>query len=67
MSYLATDKPVTLHELGVKYGASEKIATLTAYDASFAALVDRCGIDVILVGDSLGNVLQGHSTCQKYV
>ncbi len=43
MSYLATDKPVTLHELGVKYGASEKIATLTAYDASFAALVDRCG------------------------
>lgn len=62
MSYLASDKPITLHELGVKYGNGEKIATLTAYDASFAALLDRCGIDVMLVGDSLGNVLQGHST-----
>ncbi len=62
MSYLATDKPVTLHELATKHAAGEKITTLTAYDASFAALVDRCGIDVILVGDSLGNVLQGHTT-----
>ncbi|MBV2234149.1 MAG: 3-methyl-2-oxobutanoate hydroxymethyltransferase [Sterolibacterium sp.] len=62
MSYLASDKPITLHELGKKYAAGEKIATLTAYDASFAALLDRNGIDVMLVGDSLGNVLQGHST-----
>ncbi|SMB26172.1 3-methyl-2-oxobutanoate hydroxymethyltransferase [Sterolibacterium denitrificans] len=62
MSYLVSDKPVTLHELGTRYAAGEKIATLTAYDASFAALLDRCGIDVILVGDSLGNVLQGHGT-----
>lgn len=35
---------------------------MACYDASFAALVDRCGVDVILVGDSLGNVLQGQST-----
>ena len=62
MSYLSTDKPVTLHELASKHTSGEKIATLTAYDASFAALVDRCGVDVILVGDSLGNVLQGHTT-----
>lgn len=62
MSYLGTDKPITLHELTTKYTRGEKIATLTAYDASFATLLDRCGIDVILVGDSLGNVLQGHTT-----
>lgn len=40
----------------------EKIATLTAYDATFAALIDACGMDVILVGDSLGMVIQGHAT-----
>ena len=39
--------------------AAEKITCLTAYDASFAKLFDECGIDVILVGDSLGNVIQG--------
>lgn len=43
-------------------GEGEKIAVLTCYDASFASLMERCGIDVMLVGDSLGNVLQGHST-----
>ncbi len=40
--------------------SAEKIACLTAYDASFAKLFDECGIDVILVGDSLGNVIQGN-------
>lgn len=40
----------------------EKIAMLTAYDASFAALEDRCGVDVILIGDSLGNVIQGKTS-----
>ena len=40
----------------------EKIAMLTCYDASFAALMDRCGVDMLLVGDSLGNVVQGHGT-----
>ena len=38
----------------------QKIAMLTAYDASFAALCDRAGVDVLLVGDSLGMVIQGH-------
>jgi len=37
----------------------EKITCLTAYDSSFAKLFDECGVDVILVGDSLGNVIQG--------
>ncbi len=38
----------------------KKITCLTAYDASFAQLFDACGVDSILVGDSLGNVIQGH-------
>jgi 3-methyl-2-oxobutanoate hydroxymethyltransferase len=40
----------------------EKIACLTAYDASMAALVDAAGTDVVLVGDTLGMVIQGHAT-----
>lgn len=40
----------------------EKIACLTAYDASFASMLDRAGVDIVLVGDSLGNVIQGQST-----
>ncbi len=40
----------------------EKIAVLTCYDASFAALLEANGIDILLVGDSLGMVLQGHET-----
>jgi len=62
MTYLASNKPVTLLELTRMKLASEKIAMLTGYDASFAALEDRCGVDVILVGDSLGNVIQGKTS-----
>ncbi len=40
----------------------EKITWLTAYDYSFAALIDKAGVDAILVGDSLGMVMQGHDT-----
>jgi 3-methyl-2-oxobutanoate hydroxymethyltransferase len=62
MTYLASNKPITLPELGRMKKDGEKIAMLTGYDASFAALEDRCGVDVILVGDSLGNVLQGKTS-----
>lgn len=63
MAYLQeTNKPVTLTELARMHAQSEKIAMLTCYDASFASLLDRCGVDVLLVGDSLGNVLQGHKS-----
>ena len=49
MTYLQEPrKPVTLTELGRMRGVGEKIAVLTCYDASFAALVDRCGVDVAL-------------------
>lgn len=39
-----------------------KIATLTCYDASFAAMLEEAGVELLLVGDSLGMVLQGHET-----
>ncbi len=54
--------PVTLNTLAQMCAAGEKIACITAYDASFAELVDAAGADVVLVGDSLGMVIQGHDT-----
>ena len=56
------EKPVTLDTLRRMKAEGEKIACLTAYDASFAAAVDAAGTDVVLVGDSLGMVVQGHDT-----
>ncbi|MDR6450016.1 3-methyl-2-oxobutanoate hydroxymethyltransferase [Paraburkholderia terricola] len=55
-------KAVTAPALTNMKAAGEKIAMLTCYDASFASLMDRCGVDMLLIGDSLGNVLQGQST-----
>jgi 3-methyl-2-oxobutanoate hydroxymethyltransferase len=55
-------KAVTLPSLCEMRASGEKIAMLTCYDSSFAALMDRCGVDMLLVGDSLGNVVQGRST-----
>lgn len=52
-------KPVTLHRLREMYASGEKIAMLTCYDAAFARLLDAAGVDALLVGDSLGMVLQG--------
>ena len=52
----------TLTALQAMRGKDEKIAVLTCYDASFAALLEKQGVDVLLVGDSLGMVLQGHET-----
>ena len=54
--------PVTLATLQSMKESGEKIAALTCYDASFAVLVDAAGADVVLVGDSLGMVIQGHDT-----
>lgn len=55
-------KAVTIPVLLAMRAAGEKITMLTCYDASFATLMDHCGIEVLLVGDSLGNVCQGQSS-----
>lgn len=52
----------TLTQLQTMHERGEKIAMLTCYDASFAALLENNGIDALLVGDSLGMVLQGQET-----
>lgn len=54
-------KKVTVSSLLKKKQAGEKITSLTAYDASFAKMFDEQGIDALLIGDSLGMVLQGES------
>lgn len=53
---------MTLHRLRAMHASGEKITMLTCYDASFARLLDDAGVDVLLVGDSLGMVLQGHAS-----
>ena len=58
----ASRPPVTLSTLARMKTDGEKIASLTCYDASFAVLLDAADVDVVLVGDSLGMVIQGHST-----
>ncbi|HET6786801.1 MAG TPA: 3-methyl-2-oxobutanoate hydroxymethyltransferase [Aquabacterium sp.] len=55
-------KPMTLHRLREMHTQGEKITMLTSYDAMFTRLVDECGVDCILVGDSLGMLVQGHSS-----
>src|SRR5690348_468180 len=52
----------TVPGLAAMTRTGEKIAMLTCYDASFAALLDRAGVDAMLVGDSLGMVIGGHAS-----
>jgi len=61
MGYLQGDKPITITKLLAMHAEGEKIAMLTAYDSTMSALLNRCGVETILIGDSLGNVIQGHS------
>lgn len=61
-STIATTKKKTIADLQQMKQAEQKIASLTAYDASFAAMLDQANIDILLVGDSLGMVMQGHSS-----
>lgn len=55
-------KLVTLHRLREMHAAGEKITMLTCYDAAFARVLDEAGVEVLLVGDSLGMVLQGRDS-----
>ncbi|WP_037587765.1 3-methyl-2-oxobutanoate hydroxymethyltransferase [Stenoxybacter acetivorans] len=53
---------ITVNTLRKMKTEHQKIATLTCYEASFAALMDNAGVEVLLVGDSLGMVVQGHQS-----
>ena len=55
-----TRKPVTVPMLQLMKSAGEKIVMVTAYDSTFARIIDDAGVDAILVGDSVATVLQGH-------
>jgi 3-methyl-2-oxobutanoate hydroxymethyltransferase len=55
-------KAVTIPSLNALRAAGEKITMLTCYDASFASLMDNCGVEVLLIGDSLGMVCNGHTS-----
>ena len=61
-SYTQQTSRLTVRSLQTMKKDGDKIACLTAYDASFAQVLDRAGVDVVLVGDSLGMVVQGRQT-----
>ncbi|KFC65334.1 3-methyl-2-oxobutanoate hydroxymethyltransferase [Bosea sp. LC85] len=62
MAYLSDVRALTLADFARMKTAGEKVAMLTCYDSSFASLLETCGVEILLVGDSMGNVLQGHAT-----
>src|SRR6187397_3249735 len=62
MSVTVDVKRLTTHTLQRMKEHGEKISMLTAYDFSFAKIIDNANIDVILVGDSASNVMAGHET-----
>lgn len=62
MSLQLETKRITISSLMDMKAKKEKIACLTAYDASFASVLEQAGVDLILIGDSLGMVIQGQDT-----
>ena len=62
MSTHADSKPWTVPALAEAKRNGQKLVMLTAYDASFARTFDANGVDLILIGDSLGMVVQGHDS-----
>jgi 3-methyl-2-oxobutanoate hydroxymethyltransferase len=62
MSAQTAERRTTLLQLQKRAREGEKLAMLTCYDASFARVCDEAGVDVVLVGDSLGMVIQGHDS-----
>jgi 3-methyl-2-oxobutanoate hydroxymethyltransferase len=59
---MVAPKAVTIPSLNAMRAAGNPIAMLTCYDASFASLMDRCGVHILLIGDSLGMVCNGHQS-----
>ena len=62
MSSQASTRRMNLNDIAKLYASGEKITMLTCYDASFAALCEAAGVEILLIGDSLGMVLQGHDS-----
>lgn len=62
MSQHSSHKKITNTDLLTMKKRGEKIVSLTAYDASFAHILDKAGVEMVLVGDSLGMVVQGQSS-----
>ena len=62
MSVHAGQKPWTVPALAEAKREGRRLAMLTAYDAGFARVMDQAGIDLVLIGDSLGMVVQGHDS-----
>ena len=59
---MTTRSPVTVTQLFAMKDRGERISCLTVYDYSFAHILEQAGVDILLVGDSLGMVIQGHET-----
>ncbi|MCS6866931.1 MAG: 3-methyl-2-oxobutanoate hydroxymethyltransferase [Gemmataceae bacterium] len=62
MSAVVSPKPITVPEFRAAKGRGPKLTVVTAYDYTSARLCDEAGVDALLVGDSLGMVIQGHPT-----
>ncbi len=62
MGYISDKKRMTVGRIVKKKASGEKIVVLTAYDWFMAKVLDQCGIDIILVGDSASNVVHGHDS-----
>ena len=62
MSAQSITRRLTQSDLAKLHQAGEKVVMFTCYDASFARLLDGAGVESLLIGDSLGNVIQGHDT-----
>ena len=59
---MTTRSPITVAQLSTMKRRGERISCLTVYDYSFAHILEQAGVDILLVGDSLGMVIQGHET-----
>ena len=59
---MTTRPPITVTQLFAMKDRGERISCLTVYDYSFAHILEQAGVDILLVGDSLGMVIQGHET-----
>lgn len=62
MSAQTQERRYTMSQLSERARAGEKLTMLTCYDASFAAISDAAGVEMLLIGDSLGMVVQGHDS-----